>query len=175
MSDSQALSSPDPDGLTPEEAAICDHLTNGYTKENACAMVGISFSTLWRWQRKKPAFEKAVACAYENGGELAGERLLTLHERIEDNGKLKVASENLRFILARRHSKLFSEKVEVNQTSTLSIISAREQAYARTLRPSCDPVPAIDVEYADVSITYESKPTDKQSEAPLSVSPDIFT
>jgi hypothetical protein len=163
-------------GLTAVELAICDLLSEGKTQSEIHRELGIDVKKLWRMRASKPAFASEFMRAWEQGADALGESLLTLHERITDAKMANVASNNLKFYLERRHRRLYGASIDVQSTVTIQLGTALAEAKARTLRPMCDPEPAIDGEFVALPHTREGHAPDCVSEeVALSFTPDIFS
>lgn len=175
MTDSQSLLVLDVEGLTPQENEVVSLIAAGMGYKPACAKAGM---TTYRYQQlriNKPAFDQAASRARTLSIDLEVDEMREIVETTDDQQKAKNLVDVIKWRASKLKASVYGDKLQVDHQVTVNIGEALANARARIARPSCDPVPAIDAEYVDVSNAYTHSATDSASQAPSSVKPDIFS
>ena len=146
--------------------AIVSMVTGGTGISASQRKLGIDSREMVDWQVEDIEFADRVAKARECFADHLSESLLHMHETIEDPRMARVASDNARWYLERRHRKMFGASVDVNVNTQISVTSALAEARSRLVRPIRDPE-IVDVTPDPVSIGVSAvQPSDYESDAP---------
>lgn len=125
------------------KAEICDRIGDGTLTTHATLTLGISWRELARWQKDDPDFRDELKTAQEQLTEIKADALTTIHETIPNVKRAQVASNNLRWWLAKRRPEVFGESGErpSDEPQLLDILRA---AIGRIPRPSEPPMKTIE-------------------------------
>lgn len=146
--------------------AMVASVTSGTAVGASQRKLGISSHDMVKWQVEDLEFRMAMDSARESFAEHLSESLLHMHETIEDPRMARVASDNARWYLERRHRKMFGASVDVNVNTQISVSSALAEARSRLVRPIRDPE-IVDVTPDPVSIGVSAvQPSDYESDGP---------
>lgn len=135
-------------------------ISQGDTETKACDLAGIAYRTL----KLRVAADKELQIMYEEalhrGADAMADALLDpfAHKRygFTDPKQAKVMSDNIKWYLGKRFHKIYGEKLEIKQetTVTFAITDALERARQRSqeaLPPASAAVDYVDVQYEMVT------------------------
>ncbi|MCK5133540.1 MAG: hypothetical protein KAR40_15475 [Candidatus Sabulitectum sp.] len=123
---------------------ILDIISSGSTVTAACDKVGISATAFRRCVNATPELQIAYDDAQQRGHDAMADSLLTLHDHplygSTDPRIMGVVSSNIKWLLSRRDSKRYGDRVavEVNISTDRAITSALERARARATNPTLE-------------------------------------
>ena len=163
-----------PDVLT-EEAKILDLLANGQTLAKACESVGLSTGQFMQRLPSRTSLSSAFICARDAGAEVLADSLLGLTDTEADVNRARLKSDNIKWILSRRHAAKFGDRIDVNVNTTIDLTGAITEARNR-LRPVRDQQDDI-IDVTPIESGFESiaLPDTPSNEMPPGVPmPDIF-
>jgi hypothetical protein len=112
---------------------VLDHVSKGNVPTKACDDLGVSYTTFCRLTATYPQLRHMREEAEDRCYDTLADRLLTIHEDIEDPKMANVASANVKWLLERRRSKAYGAKstLEVNLTADREVLDALQSAKAR--------------------------------------------
>jgi len=137
--------------------------SEGKSIKSIAEELGVSVSTLARWRVDNPQLHDEVMRAQETGFELLADSLLTIDEEITDVQRAKLKSDNIKWILSKRHARRYGDRIDVNITETIDITAALDEAKRRVLQPICNPTEVIDVQVVDLIEDSSNKTPDTES------------
>ena len=164
-----------PPDVQTEEAKILDLLANGQTLAKACESVGLSTGQFMQRLPNRTSLAHAFVCARDAGAEVLADSLLGITEQEADVNRARLKSDNIKWILSRRHAAKFGDRIDVNVNATVDLTSAISEARNR-LRPVRDQeAEIIDVNPIESGLAITASPDTPSDKAPSSEPmPDIF-
>jgi hypothetical protein len=164
-----------PPDIQIEEAKILDLLANGQTLAKACESVGLSTGQFMQRLPNRTSLSHAFVCARDAGAEVLADSLLGLTDTEADVNRARLKSDNIKWILSRRHAAKFGDRIDVNVNATVDLTSAISEARNR-LRPVRDQEPdIIDVTPIESGLAINTLPDTPSNESPIGAQmPDIF-
>ena len=164
-----------PPDIQAEEAKILDLLANGQTLAKACESVGLSTGQFMQRLPNRTSLAHAFVCARDAGAEVLADSLLGITEQEADVNRARLKSDNIKWILSRRHAAKFGDRIDVNVNATVDLTSAISEARNR-LRPISDQqTEIIDVTPIESGLASNTLPDSQSEKAPIdSPMPDIF-
>lgn len=149
--------------MTPEiQEKILEYIAAGHTMTETCQLVDISVDVLTRFRSQHPAFAQKFTGAQEIGFESQADKLLTIPDTYEDVNKARLKSDNLKWVLARRASSKYGDKVtmEINQTVDVGLALTEARNRLKT----------IEAQSVEIVGELEERATDLESVAPSETS-----
>ena len=164
-----------PPDIQTDEAKILDLLANGQTLAKACETVGLSTGQFMQRLPNRTSLAHAFVCARDAGAEVLADSLLGLTDTEADVNRARLKSDNIKWILSRRHAAKFGDRIDVNVNATVDLTSAISEARNR-LRPVRDQEPdIIDVTPIESGLAGSALlDTQSNNEPPSAPMPDIF-
>ena len=164
-----------PPDIQTDEAKILDLLANGQTLAKACETVGLSTGQFMQRLPSRTSLAHAFICARDAGAEVLADSLLGLTDTEADVNRARLKSDNIKWILSRRHAAKFGDRIDVNVNATVDLTSAISEARNR-LRPVRDQEPdIIDVTPIESGLAGSALlDTQSNNEPPSAPMPDIF-
>lgn len=141
---------------------LIQSLRKGMTFTKALKEIGIDQSTVWDWRQEDTVFQTNIIQAREEGADAQADSLLSAHEDIEDTLKARLFSDNTKWVLERRASQKFGNRLAIDMNNTIDIRGALIDAQARVIK-SRESQNAIEVEAIDLSKQKELTTTDEKS------------
>ena len=145
-----------PYDYTPAVLYAIDLISQGATKTAACDESNISTSTFDSYLSSNPELEEMYDDAYQRGYDSMADALLEIdnHQRYgqSDPKMAKVMSDNIKWLLSKRVSKVYGDKIEVNHniTADKAITQALLAGKQRALETSYEVIDAQLVEAEEV-------------------------
>lgn len=144
-------------------SVIIQRIYAGSPLHEAAEACGVSDSTMHHWRSFNADFHLAVSHALESHHDSLAQTLVTAHDDIPDTQKARLYSDNVKWLLSKR-DKRYSDRLDVNVETRVSLADALKEATGRVLSTSYQVIPdatqAIDyVDYQDVT------PTDRVSDS----------
>ena len=164
-----------PPDIQTDEAKILDLLANGQTLAKACETVGLSTGQFMQRLPNRTSLAHAFVCDRDAGAEVLADSLLGLTDTEADVNRARLKSDNIKWILSRRHAAKFGDRIDVNVNATVDLTSAISEARNR-LRPVRDhEAEIIDVTPIESGLASNALPdTQSNNEPPSAPMPDIF-
>ena len=164
-----------PPDIQTDEAKILDLLANGQTLAKSCESVGLSTGQFMQRLPSRTSLAHAFICARDAGAEVLADSLLGLTDTEADVNRARLKSDNIKWILSRRHAAKFGDRIDVNVNATVDLTSAISEARNR-LRPVRDQEPdIIDVTPIESGLAGSALlDTQSNNEPPSAPMPDIF-
>ena len=164
-----------PPDVQPDEAKILDLLANGQTLAKACDSVGLSTGQFMQRLPSRTSLATAFVCARDAGAEVLADSLLGLTDTEADVNRARLKSDNIKWILSRRHAAKFGDRIDVNVNTTIDLTGAITEARNR-LRPVRDQeADVIDVTPIESGLASSALPDTSSEKDPSTMPmPDIF-
>ena len=143
-----------PYDYTPAVLFAIDLISEGATKTAACDESNITVGTFEKYIDESKELEQLYRDAFIRGSDALADSLLIIdrHERYghSDPKMAKVVSDNIKWLLAKRDSKRFGDRIEINHTLTADkAITEALLAGQRRALESCTKEGVIDVEVVE--------------------------
>jgi hypothetical protein len=156
-----------------EQYALAVRLANdGVLLKEICVAIGVEPNTLSAWQANDAIFRAAFSQAREAGLHLLADGLVKLPDDYPDVNKARLKSDNIKWLLARRLSRQYGDRLDVNVSGVIDLGSTLIEARRRSEQPVCNQLDAAQSQVIDAAYELVAQPTDKES-APGE--PDIFS
>lgn len=164
-----------PSDIQADEAKILDLLANGQTLAKACESAGLSTGQFMQRLPKRTSLSHAFICARDAGAEVLADSLLGITEQEADVNRARLKSDNIKWILSRRHAAKFGDRIDVNVNTTIDLTGAINEARNR-LRPVSDlEAEVIDITPIESGLESGSLPdSTSNNEPPSAPIPEIF-
>lgn len=107
-------------GVSPEQLDFLDLLSVGVAQGNAQDICDVRQHKLRLW-RKNPCFARELQQAQQDGWLVLGDTLLRIPLEQLDPQRARLLSENIRWLLARRHAAVFGDRMSVDVNQTIDI------------------------------------------------------
>lgn len=149
--------------FTPEIAAqLVEKIAAGAQLTVAAEECGISVSAVVAWRLARPDFDKAVNDALVMSYEALADSLITIPDQEGDPHRLRLKSENIKWLLARRFASRYGDKVSIDVAGTVDLNLAIAEGMKRLLPMRDQSGDMIDITPEDAP-AIEAKPTDTLS------------
>lgn len=132
-----------------------DKIGQGYTPTRAVREANITMYSFKRYVDSNEELRAMLDEATDRGADTMADMLLHLSDPTSpyycvDPKEQKIISDNIKWLLARRFSKKFGEKVEVTIEATIQhvIVQQLENARMRSQQAIADQRPIIDAEFS---------------------------
>ncbi len=144
---------------------IIELFSQGMTISNIAKTVGISVACITQWRLKYPLFDNEVSRAQTIGFEVQADSILEIADTYEDVNQARLKSDNLKWVLSKRASSTYGDRMELNVNQSIDITGALTEAKGRALRPVHDlnhnaESQAIDTTRQSLNEARGSKPLD---------------
>lgn len=150
--------------IRPELQTALDLANDGALIREICAKLGIATTTLTEWQVKDARFRALFAQARENGLHLLADSLVGLPDEYADVQKARLKSDNIKWLLARKLSRVYGDRLDVNVSGTIdlagTLIEARQRALSQPMRNQQE---IEDAQVIDAEWECAPETTDKES------------
>jgi hypothetical protein len=103
---------------------LITHMSQGYSFESFCAVIGRGRRTLFDWLEMFPSFKEAKEIGHEKAKQLFETVLISKIRGVETKGidLKKSDSRLLEFALKTRFKESYSEKTEIIQSSEIKVV-----------------------------------------------------
>lgn len=135
----------------------------GKSMDECAALIGVDLLTVYHWMRITPHFKSDMIDASEVMYERLADELQTVHNDFEDVNRGRLKADVSRWILTKRLSAKYGDRLDVNVNQQLSITSALDEALKRSL-PNNEKPQAL-----DITVEVIDTPTDSKSERAASI------
>ena len=123
--------------LTEEQKIIAlDMAALGFTKRDILEKIMVSPLMFSKYLSIDATFKKQFEQCRETGLHLLADDLITVSETMEDIGRAKLKSDNLRWLLSRRLSASYGDKITIDVNKTVDIGKALSEARDRASLPN---------------------------------------
>lgn len=119
----------------PTLLSILDMVAMGASIKEVCNKHEIDSKTLAAYLAKVPNFQRAFQDARDLGLEYLADSLLTAHKDFHDIEDAKLFSQNVKWILSKRKSETYGDKVAVDHTVSIDLVAAMKEARLRVVTP----------------------------------------
>lgn len=161
--ESKALA--DMSAFKPEYVNVVQEMfSRGCSLKETAAALGVSLTALQRWRDTDAYFDNVCTRALALGFEVLADSLTTIPEEIPDVQVARLKSDNVKWLLARRASAKYGDRLDININETVNIRGALEAAKARAL-PIRYQQETIDAELVETKQISPSIATDCKSDA----------
>lgn len=152
---------------------ICDRIAEGVTLTAVAVEVGVTPKCIHEWRHRHKNFGEAFSRAEAAGFDRIAEKLLTLADDPGDVQRQRLKSDNLKWFLSKRASKVYGDKQTIDVNTTIDVTNVLAEARARraALRPMSDQQTIEDVENRMVIDSPTDSATDRQS-VPIEKAPE---
>lgn len=131
--------------------AALDGAAQGKTLNEIAELAGVSFGTWCAMLRENNALAQSYASAREIGHDVLADQLLKIPLEQEDVNRARLLSDNIKWVLARRASGKYGDKLSVDISGTVDLTAIMADS-AKRLRPMRD-LPAIEGEATPIEST----------------------
>lgn len=132
-----------------------EKISQGYTPTKAVDEANIPWATFKKYTTEDPTLAAMLDEADQRGADAMADALLTLGHKnnpysCTDPKEQKVISDNIKWLLSRRHNRKYGEKVEVKVEATVQHViveqleAARQRSYAAITEQR---LPVLDADY----------------------------
>lgn len=105
--------------------------------------LGVDAATFMRIKKRDPSFAVEISQARNEALEKLADDLITIVDDYQDTNKARVKSDNIKWVLSKRKSEIYGDRLDVNLTQTVDISGALADARARLSRDVTPQLPAI--------------------------------
>lgn len=167
----------------PDEAErFLEKIRDGATMAAARRAMRLDAAVVRNW-RALPAYESALISARDEGSDSLADSLLTIFDNTPDRvdvERARAQSDNIKWLLSKRHAQKYGDRLEVSVNATIDIGSALADARARIARPVSDPAALPDPQVIDGEALIVHSPPDtvsddKPKRPPAPAIPDVFS
>lgn len=113
------------------EAKILALIAEGKTWSEIKELTNVTVYSIYKHRDKDNDFEALYIRAREAGAEAKADLLEKAHENISDPIKARLFSENTRWLLARRHSATYGDRLDITANQTVQVGAALDMARKR--------------------------------------------
>lgn len=112
---------------------VLDRVSRGVVPTTACDDLNVSYTTFCAYTKRFPQLAQMRQEAEDRCYDTLADKLLTVHEDIEDPKMAGVASSNVKWLLERRRSAAYGSKstLDVNVNVDRDVLNALQNAKAR--------------------------------------------
>lgn len=119
---------------TEEQLKIAiDMAVEGKSARKIIEVIHTTSHAFWTYRNENPIFAQKYQDARQEGLELLADDLIDITDRESDVNKARLISENTKWLLSKRKSKTYGDRLDVNINQTVDIGSALLDARARAL------------------------------------------
>lgn len=118
--------------LTPEQLETALRMAHaGKSLQQIHTELGVSAQYFWEYRRKHPEYNENFSQARDEGYDVLADGLVGITERIPDVQRARLESENMRWLLARRKSRVYGDKLDLTVQHTIDIAAALTEGKRR--------------------------------------------
>jgi hypothetical protein len=110
---------------------LLEEICESGTVTAAAAAVKVNRREVFSLRRARPDFDQMVSVALEIGLETRADKLLTAHAEIDDPQRARVYSDNLKWLLSKRLTRRYGDRLDLNVQTTGELAAALMAARAR--------------------------------------------
>lgn len=129
---------------------ILEMLSEGKTCLQVREEIGLTANEFRKLRKQDPKLDAEIQDALEHGYDEMADQLLMVSDEYSDPARARLKSDNVKWVLSKRRSQIYGDKVSVDMKQTVDISAAISEARARVSLPTCYPAETRDVQEVDI-------------------------
>lgn len=116
-----------------QQETIIEMATQGIQLSDICRRLQINPSVLFRYREKHSDFDMKFARALRHGADVLADSLLGISNKYHDVQVATLESNNIKWILSKRYSRDYGDRIDLNVTQSVDISGALKEAKDRLM------------------------------------------